>query len=87
MKTFAAAVLGGVGSLPGAVIGGLCIGVAESLGATYISSTFRDGIAFLILIIVLLFKPTGILGKSNRKDVGGAQMRKRLGFLRCTRTR
>ena len=65
LKTFAAAVLGGVGNLPGAVIGGIIIGVAETMGATYISSTFRDGIPFIILIIVLLFKPTGLLGKKT----------------------
>jgi len=63
MKTFAAAVLGGVGSLPGAMIGGIFVGVAESIGASYISSGYRDGIAFAILILVLLFKPSGLLGK------------------------
>lgn len=65
LKTFSAAVLGGVGNLPGACIGGFIIGVAETMGATYISSTFRDGIPFIILIAVLLFKPTGIFGKKT----------------------
>ncbi|MCD2493225.1 branched-chain amino acid ABC transporter permease [Lacrimispora sp. NSJ-141] len=65
MKTFAAAVLGGVGSLPGAVLGGLIVGLAESIGASYISAGYRDAIAFAILIIVLLVKPSGIFGKNN----------------------
>ncbi len=63
MKTFAAAVLGGVGSLPGAMVGGLLVGVAESIGGSYISSGYRDAIAFAILILVLLIKPSGIFGK------------------------
>ena len=63
MKTFAAAVLGGVGSLPGAMVGGLLVGVAESIGASYISSGYRDGIAFAILILVILIKPSGIFGQ------------------------
>lgn len=65
MKTFAAAVLGGVGSLPGAMIGGLIVGMAETIGASYISSGYRDAIAFGILIIVLLVKPSGLLGKKS----------------------
>ena len=65
METFSAAVLGGVGSLPGAMIGGLIVGLAEALGASYISSGYRDAIAFVILIMVLLIKPTGILGKTT----------------------
>lgn len=65
MKTFAAAVLGGVGSLPGAMLGGLIVGIVETIGASYISSGYRDAIAFLILILVLLIKPSGILGKQK----------------------
>lgn len=65
MKTFAAAVLGGVGSLPGAVLGGLIVGLAEAIGASYIHSGYRDAIAFGILIVVLLVKPSGILGKQS----------------------
>lgn len=65
MKTFAAAVLGGVGSLPGAMLGGIIVGLAETIGASYIHSGYRDAIAFAILIIVLLVKPSGILGKAS----------------------
>ncbi|MDY3617882.1 branched-chain amino acid ABC transporter permease [Agathobaculum sp.] len=63
MKTFACVVLGGVGVLPGAMLGGLLIGVVEAVGASYISSGYRDAIAFAILILVLVLRPQGILGK------------------------
>ena len=69
MKTFAAAVLGGVGFLPGAMLGGIVIGIAESLGASYISSGFRDAIAFGIMIIVLILKPNGLFGKKEINKV------------------
>jgi branched-chain amino acid transport system permease protein len=62
IKAFAAAVVGGFGSLPGAVLGGLLVGVVESLGAGYISGTFKDIYAFLLLITVMMIKPSGILG-------------------------
>lgn len=65
MKTFAAAVLGGVGSLPGAMLGGIIVGVAETIGASYINSGYRDAISFAILIIVLLVKPSGIFGRAS----------------------
>lgn len=65
MKTLAAAVLGGVGNLPGAMVGGLLMGVFESLGSSYVSSGYRDAIAFAILIIVILFKPTGLFGRKQ----------------------
>ena len=68
IATFAAAVLGGVGDLPGAVVGGLCMGVLETIAAAYISSGYRNAIAFSILIIMLLLKPEGLFGqKSNIK--------------------
>ncbi|MEA5051203.1 MAG: branched-chain amino acid ABC transporter permease [Oscillospiraceae bacterium] len=69
LKAFVAAVLGGIGSLPGAAIGGLAIGVAEALTKGYISSSLADAIVFGILIITLLLKPTGILGHTAAEKV------------------
>ena len=69
MKTFASAVLGGIGVLPGAVLGGFSIGVLESLFAGYVSSGFKDAVAFIILIAVLLIKPAGLLGKKSINKV------------------
>lgn len=60
VKAFTAAVLGGIGSIPGAMLGGIIIGVVETLGAAYVSSAFRDGFAFVILIITLLLLPSGL---------------------------
>jgi branched-chain amino acid transport system permease protein len=62
IKAFAAAVVGGFGSLPGAVLGGLLVGVVESLGAAFISGTYKDVYAFVLLIVVMMIKPSGILG-------------------------
>ncbi|HHT01212.1 MAG TPA: branched-chain amino acid ABC transporter permease [Firmicutes bacterium] len=68
LKAFVAAVLGGIGSIPGAMVGGLVMGTAETMVLGFGKSTFRDAIAFTILIIVLLVKPTGIMGsKVNEK--------------------
>jgi branched-chain amino acid transport system permease protein len=62
IKAFAAAVVGGFGSLPGAILGGLLVGVFESLGAGYVSGTYKDVYAFILLIVVLMVKPSGVLG-------------------------
>src|SRR5208282_1412152 len=69
LKAFVAAVLGGIGNLPGAALGGIIIGVTETLVAGYISSTYRDAIAFGILILILLIKPSGLLGKKEIEKV------------------
>jgi branched-chain amino acid transport system permease protein len=63
LKGFTAAVLGGIGSIPGAAIGGLLLGLAESFTSVYVSITFKDAIAFVILLIVLLIRPTGLMGR------------------------
>lgn len=65
MKAFSAAILGGIGSIPGAVLGGFLIGVIESLGAGYISSGYRDAYAFVIMIVILILRPSGILGAKH----------------------
>ena len=69
LKAFVAAVLGGIGILPGAVVGGLVLGVIEALVSGFLSSTFRDAAAFAILILVLLFKPAGLFGKNTNEKV------------------
>ena len=69
MKTMASAVLGGVGVLPGAMVGGLLVGLFETLGASYISAGYRDAIAFAILILVILFKPAGLFGRKKANKV------------------
>jgi branched-chain amino acid transport system permease protein len=65
LKGFTAAVIGGIGSIPGAMLGGLLIGMVESFTAAYISSTFQNLIVFAILIVVMLVRPTGLLGKAS----------------------
>ncbi|NOY85705.1 MAG: branched-chain amino acid ABC transporter permease [Deltaproteobacteria bacterium] len=69
IKAFAAAVLGGIGSVPGAMLGGGILGMAEVMGAGYISSPYRDGIAYAVMILVIIFKPAGLLGKSTAEKV------------------
>jgi branched-chain amino acid transport system permease protein len=67
IKAFAAAVVGGLGSLPGAVIGGLIVGVVESLGAGYLAGEYKDVYPFLVLIVVLMLRPSGLLGVHVRE--------------------
>lgn len=69
LKAFVAAVLGGIGSIPGAMIGGLLIGLVEALTAAVGLSTWKDGVVFAILILVLLIKPTGIMGHKVQEKV------------------
>lgn len=63
MKAFVAAVLGGIGNIPGALVGGLVLGLVESMGAGYISSEYEDVFAFVVLVVVLIFRPSGLLGQ------------------------
>ena len=69
IKAFVAAVLGGIGSIPGAVLGSFVLGLTESFGTGYISSDYEDVFAFIILIIILIFRPSGLLGKATGKKV------------------
>ncbi len=69
LKAFVAAVLGGIGNIPGALVGGLIMGIAETLVAGYISSTYRNALAFIILIVILLVRPQGLLGKPSQEKV------------------
>ncbi len=69
LKAFVAAVLGGIGSVPGAVIGGFCIGIAEAGASAIGLSAWKDAVVFLILIIVLIVKPTGLLGRNLQEKV------------------
>ena len=69
IKAFVAAVFGGIGSIPGALIGGILLGIIEIMGKAYISSQMADAIVFAVLIIVLLVKPTGLLGKNIQEKV------------------
>ena len=67
LKAFVAAVLGGIGSLPGALVGALIMGQAEQMTMSYISTPMRDAVAFAILIVVLLVRPTGIFGEPEKE--------------------
>ena len=64
LKGFSAAILGGFGSFPGAIVGGLVLGLLESLGAAYVSSAWKDTIAFIVLLLVLFVRPHGLMGKA-----------------------
>ena len=63
MKAFTAAILGGIGNIPGAMVGGLLLGVVEALGAAYLSVAWKDALAFLVLILILIVRPSGLLGE------------------------
>ncbi len=69
LKAFTATILGGIGNIPGAMIGGLLLGVLEMLGSIYISTAYKDVFVFLVLIIVLIIRPTGILGEKIAEKV------------------
>ena len=69
IKAFTAAVFGGIGSIPGALLGGLLLGVIEIMAKAYISTQMSDAVVFAVLIIVLLVKPSGLLGKQVREKV------------------
>jgi len=69
IKAFTAAVLGGIGSLPGAVLGGFLIGLVEALWSGYFSIPYKDLVVFAVLVLVLIFRPTGLLGRSPVEKV------------------
>jgi branched-chain amino acid transport system permease protein len=69
LKAFTAAIMGGIGNIPGAMVGGLLLGILEMLGAGYISSAWKDVFVFLILILLLMFRPTGLLGERIAEKV------------------
>lgn len=69
LKAFVAAVLGGIGNIPGAMLGGLLIGITETMVVGYLSPTYKDAVAFAILILILLFRPSGLLGTVAQEKV------------------
>jgi len=69
LKAFVAAVLGGIGNIPGAMLGGLLIGITETMVVGYLNPTYKDAVAFAILILILLFRPSGLLGKVAQEKV------------------
>lgn len=69
IKAFTAAVLGGIGNIPGAMFGGILLGLIESLGSAYISSEYKDVYAFIILIVILLVRPSGLLGRDAEEKI------------------
>jgi len=69
IKAFTAAVLGGIGSIPGAVLGSLVLGLTESFATGYVSSDYEDVFAFTLLVLILIFKPSGLLGKATNQKV------------------
>lgn len=69
LKAFIAAILGGIGNIPGAMLGGMLLGIIETLGAGYLSPQWKDVIAYVILIVILIFRPTGLLGEPSAEKV------------------
>ena len=69
VKAFTAAVLGGIGNIPGAALGGLVLGLAEAMAAGYISSAYEDVFAFGVLVLILILRPSGLLGKAVKQKV------------------
>jgi branched-chain amino acid transport system permease protein len=69
LKAFTAAILGGIGNIPGAMVGGILLGVIEALGSAYISIAWKDAIAFVVLILILIVRPTGLLGERVAEKV------------------
>jgi branched-chain amino acid transport system permease protein len=69
LKAFVAAVIGGIGSLPGALMGGIILGLAEEMISGYAASSYRDAIAFALLIAILVFRPSGLLGSGMVEKV------------------
>jgi branched-chain amino acid transport system permease protein len=69
LKAFTAAILGGIGNIPGAMVGGILLGVIEAMGAAYISIAWKDAIAFIVLILILIVRPTGLLGERVAEKV------------------
>ena len=63
LKAFTAAILGGIGNIPGAMLGGMLLGLIETLGAAYLTMAWKDALSFLVLILILIIRPTGILGE------------------------
>ncbi len=69
LKAFTAAILGGIGNIPGAMVGGLLLGIVEAMGAAYLSMAWKDAIAFCVLILILIVRPTGLLGERVAEKV------------------
>lgn len=69
LKAFTAAIMGGIGNIPGAMVGGILLGVIEAMGAAYLSFAWKDAIAFCVLILILIFRPTGLLGERVAEKV------------------
>ncbi len=69
LKAFTAAILGGIGNIPGAMLGGILLGVIEAMGAAYVSLAYKDAIAFVVLILILMVRPTGLLGERVAEKV------------------